>query len=180
MASFWRDWIVSYDTSHQFVLGQAAVNGTRGMWEGAREWARDRYERMLKWARRSQERVENSPRSWAFIGAAITIGLLILGNVGRILRALQERWLRAHPERSPEQAAAMWYGKMARVMARRGVQKPAAQTPQEFVKKIEDARLREPVARFTQVYESARFGDSAEDARKLPELYEEIELAARK
>jgi hypothetical protein len=73
----------------------------------------------------------------------------------------------------------MWYERMARAVARRGVEKPAAQTPQEFVKKIEDSRLREPVARFTQVYESARFGDSADDAKRLPELFEEVEQATR-
>jgi transglutaminase-like putative cysteine protease len=179
MASFWRDWIVSYDTSHQYILGQAAVNGTRGIWEGARIWAATRYQAMLKWARRSQDRVENSPGRWALLGAGITLGLLLLGNLGRIARWLHERWLRAHPERSPEQAAAMWYGRMARAVAKRGVEKPAAQTPQEFVKKIEDPRLRGPVARFTNVYESARFGNSAEDVQRLPELYGEVELATR-
>ncbi len=40
MASFWRDWVVSYDTSHQYSLGQAAFSGTRGAWESARKWAR--------------------------------------------------------------------------------------------------------------------------------------------
>jgi hypothetical protein len=59
------------------------------------------------------------------------------------------------------------------------MEKPASQTPQEFLRKIEDTRLREPVARFTAVYESARFGNSADDAQRLPELYEEVELATR-
>jgi len=179
MASFWRDWVVSYDSSHQYSLGQAAFSGTRGMWEGARKWARTHYASMLKWARRSQDRVEHSPGRWAFIGGAISIVLLLLGNLGRIARLLHEKWLHAHPERSPEQAAAMWYQRMARTLARRGVSKPAAQTPQEFVKKIEDSRLREPVARFTAVYESARFGNSVDDAQRLPELYEEVETATR-
>jgi len=35
------------------------------------------------------------------------------------------------------------------------------------------------VARFTDVYESARFGNSREDARRLPELYEEVLTATR-
>ena len=179
MASFWRDWIVSYDTSHQYILGQAAVSGTRGLFEGARAWARTHYDRMLKWARGSQDRVENSPVRWAVIGAVIAMALVLLGNLGRLARLLHERWLQAHPESSPEQAAAMWYGRMARALARRGMKKPAAQTPQEFMKKIEDARLRAPVARFTEVYESARFGNSADDAQRLPELYEEVELATR-
>jgi protein-glutamine gamma-glutamyltransferase len=179
MASFWREWIVSYDSSHQYVLGQAAVSGTRNLWERARVWARNHYASMLRWARQSQDRVEHSPERWAVLGAAIGLVLLLLGNLGRIVRWLQERWLQAHPERSPEQAAAMWYGRMARTLARRGVEKSPAHTPLEFIGKIEDTRLREPVARFTEAYESARFGDSADDAQRLPELYEEVELATK-
>lgn len=179
MASFWREWVVSYDSSHQYVLGKAAISGSRGAWERARTWARDHYESMLKWARSSQDRVEHSPGRWAFTGAAIALALLILANLARIARWLHEKWLRAHPERSPEQAASMWYERMGRVLARRGMRKSDAQTPQEFVRKIEDDRLREPVARFTNVYESARFGNSTEDAQRLPELYEEVEAATR-
>ena len=179
LSSFWRDWVVSYDTSHQYALGHAAFTGSRGLWTGARLWARNHYESMLKWARHSQNRVEHSPGRWALLGAAITFVLLLLGNLGRIARLLHEKWLAAHPERSPEQAAAMWYQRMARALARCGMKKPAAQTAQEFVQKIEDTRLREPVARFTQVYESARFGNSLDDAQRLPELYEEVELATR-
>jgi hypothetical protein len=134
---------------------------------------------MLQWARHSQDRVEHSPGRWAVMAVVIAFVFLLLGNIGRIVRGLHEKWLRAHPERSPEQAAAMWYRRMSRVLARRGVEKPAAQTPQEFVKEIKDSRLRAPVARFTDAYESARFGDSAEDVKRLPELYEEVESATR-
>jgi transglutaminase-like putative cysteine protease len=179
MSSFWRDWVVSYDSSHQYSLGQAAVGGTRELWQRARTWARDHYAAMLAWARHSQDRVEHSPGRWAILGIAVALSFLLLGNLGRIARLLHERWLRAYPERSPEQAASMWYSRMARALAKRGMEKPAAQTPQEFVEKIEDKKLREPVARFTAVYESARFGNSADDAQRLPELYEEVELATR-
>ena len=179
MASFWRDWVVSYDTSNQYVLGKAAITNSRNMWEGARAWARTHYASMLKWARRSQDRVENSPRRWTIIGIAIVVALVLLANLGRLARTLHERWLKAHPERSPEQAASMWYERMTRILAKHGMRKPQAETAQEFLKKIDDDRLREPIARFTQVYESARFGNSAEDAQLLPELYEEVELATR-
>jgi transglutaminase-like putative cysteine protease len=180
MASFWRDWVVSYDTSHQLVLGQAAVSSTRGLWEGARDWARKKYDSLLERARVTQDRIEHSPARWAIAGAAIALLLVLFANVRRLVRWLQERRLRRHPERYPEQAAAIWYERMARILARRGVERTPAQTPQEFVGKIEDARLREPVSRFTDVYESARFGNSTEDARRLPELYEEVEMATHK
>ncbi len=179
MSSFWRDWVVSYDTSHQYTLGQAAVGGTRDFLRRLQTWASDHYASMLKWARHSQDRAEHAPGRWTFVGAAVVLGLLLLGNIRRIVRLLYEKWLSAHPERSPEQAATMWYARMARAVARRGMEKSASQTAQEFVKKIEDNRLREPVARFTAVYESARFGNSADDAQKLPELYEEVELATK-
>jgi protein-glutamine gamma-glutamyltransferase len=178
-ASFWRDWVVSYDSSNQYVLGKAAINTSRGMWEGARLWARTRYASMLDWARRSQDRVENSPRRWILIAGGIVLALVLLANLGRLLRALQEHWLGSHPERAPEQAASMWYQRMARILARHGMQKNDTETPQEFARKIEDNRLRLPVAQFTNVYESARFGNSAEDARQLPRLFEEVAAAMR-
>ena len=54
---------------------------------------------------------------------------------------IRTRRLQAHPERSPDQAAAMWYERMARYLARRGVQKSTTQTAQEFVRVIEDERV---------------------------------------
>jgi protein-glutamine gamma-glutamyltransferase len=179
MASFWREWIISYDSSHQYVLGQAAVNESRGAWEGARRWARRHYSAMLQWARQAQNRVRHSPGRWAVLGLGIALALVLLGNMGRVVRAMYEKWLAAHPEHSPEQSAAMWYQRMARVLARRGMTKSKAQTAQEFARQIEDARLRQPVTRFTDVYESARFGNSSEDAQRLAELFEEVEAATR-
>ncbi|MGA9306521.1 MAG: transglutaminaseTgpA domain-containing protein [Candidatus Sulfotelmatobacter sp.] len=179
-ASFWREWVVSYDTSHQYVLGQSLISGTRGFWERGRMWARLRYERLLNWARRSQRTVGHSPGRWFAISVALALAFLVLGNAGRIIRMIRTRQLQAHPERSPNQAATMWYERMARYLARRGMQKPAAQTAREFVRVIEDERLRTRVGEFTDAYESARFGNSSDDARRLPELYEEVELASKK
>ena len=45
---------------------------------------------------------------------------------------------------------------------------------------ISTAALRDWVAQFTRHYEGARFGDSAEDAGRLPELFEEISTAGRR
>jgi hypothetical protein len=105
--------------------------------------------------------------------------MLGLANAGRISGMIRAWRLQARPERSPDQAAAMWYGRMARCLARRGVQKSTTQTAQEFVRVIEDERLRTQVGHFTDAYESARFGNSSDDAFRLPELYEEVEMATK-
>jgi transglutaminase-like putative cysteine protease len=179
-SSFWREWVISYDSSHQSVLGQTMLSGTRASVEQVRAWARLRYERLLNLARRSQRGVEHSPGPW--LGGSVTVALFLLGlaNAGRISRMIRTRRLRAHPERSPDQAAAMWYERMARFLARRGVHKSASQTAQDFVRVIEDERLRSRVGHFTNAYEAARFGNSSDDALRLPELYAEVELATRK
>jgi len=179
-SSFWREWVISYDSSHQSVLGQSVLSGTRSSLEQARMWARLRYARLLNWARRTEQRVERRPGRW--FGSAVAVVLLLLGltNASRIARIIRMRRLQAHPERSPDQAAAMWYERMARYLERLGIRKSATQTAQEFVGVIEDERLRTQVERFTVAYESARFGNSAEDALRLPELYGEVELATKK
>jgi transglutaminase-like putative cysteine protease len=178
--SFWREWVISYDSSHQYILGQAALSGTRSSWERTRIWAKLHYERVLNLVRRGQRGAEKSPSRWLAGGLGIGLLMLVLANLGRIARMIRIRRLQAHPERSPDQAAAMWYERMARFLAKRGVNKSAAQTAQEFVHVIGDERLRTRVGRFTDAYESARFGNSSEDAQRLPELYEEVELATRK
>ena len=179
MSSFWRDWVVTYDSSNQYVLTRAAFNGSGNMWEGVREWARSHYASMLKWAKRSQDRVERAPRRWMIVGIVVLAVLLLFANLGRLVRWMHENWLGSHPERSPELAAAVWYQRMARVLEKHGLSKMGTQTPQEFVRVISDARLRGPVSRFTDVYESARFGNSPDDARRLPGLYEEVLTATR-
>src|SRR5579863_1922563 len=178
-ASFWREWVVSYDSSHQYVLGQTVMSGSRSSLDQARRWARMRYARLLNWARKGQRGLEHAPARWLSGSLVVAFLLLMLANTSRIVGFVRRRRLAAHPERSPDQAAAMWYGRMAKFMARRGVEKSEAQTAQEFVRVIEDARLRSRVEKFTDAYESARFGNSANAARRLPELYEELELSAR-
>jgi len=178
--SFWREWVISYDFSHQYILAKATVSGTRGSWERTRMWAKLRYTGLLDWARRSQQAAEQAPTRWFVLGWALGMLLLLLGNAARIAKIIRIRQLQAHPERSPHQAATMWYERMARYLERRGIKKSSAQTAREFEGIIDDEQLRTRVNRFTDAYESARFGNSADAAQRLPGLYEEVELATKK
>jgi hypothetical protein len=174
MASFWREWVVSYDAGHQRALGQDAMRGSRAAVESMRVWARKRYAAMLESARGVQRRMGASPGRWSFYGIALIAGLVLLANAAALRAWLRRRRLEAHPENAPRMAAALWYERMTHQVARKGWQKLPVQTPREFVTTIQEQELRRRVAEFTHAYEAARFGESTEDARRLRELYEEI------
>jgi hypothetical protein len=63
---------------------------------------------------------------------------------------------------------------MVNRMARLGWRKSPSQTPLDFVAAIQESALQKRVAKFTRAYESARFGESVDDAQSLPELFREI------
>lgn len=179
-SSFWQEWVVGYDLSHQYVLGQTAMRETHDEWRQLRISARQRYMAMVQWAESTQEHMEHSLGRWLAFGLGAALLLLGLRFAGDVAGWIREKWMAANITAAPEQAATIWYRRMALSLARRGVKKSAAQTPQEFVKEIEDEPLRARVAEFTDAYASARFGHSTEDAERLPNLYEEVESAAKK
>ncbi len=180
MASFWRDWVVNYDASHQQALAVGARIGSRQLFSSGQHWWRRHYESLLVSARRAEHAMAGSPLRWGVTGA-ITIMLLIMaGNVRLLWQIVATRRLAARPERSPRRAASIWYERMTNDVASRGWQKSPTQTPGEFVSVIKDTLVRAKVAEFTRHYESARFDDSVEDARRLPQLYDEISATRRR
>jgi transglutaminase-like putative cysteine protease len=180
MASFWREWVVSYDVSHQYILGRRAAQGGADWIRRARRWERLQYDAWLEAAQRTGNAVSDAPWRWGGIALGVT-GLLVLGGYSaRLWRSIRRRRVAARPERSPRVAATIWYERVLRMLAKRGWQKLPAQTPAEFVAAFKDETVRDPLARFAEHYERARFGNSAEDAARLPEDYEEVSAASRR
>jgi hypothetical protein len=105
---------------------------------------------------------------------------MLAANAQRLWRAVSRRRIAARPEKSPRAAATIWYERTLRALAKRGFRKSPIQTPTEFVRSIPNEVFREPVLRLTEHYERARFGDSPQDAARLPELFEEITHARRR
>jgi hypothetical protein len=179
MASFWREWIVNYDLGHQQVLALAARNNSREWLENFRTWREWQYEALLNAARHAHRAMTESPWRWNLRGILL-LTLLILGaNASRLWRMFSKRRLAAHPEMYPRKSATIWYESMIRRLSRCGWDKSPQQTPAEFARRIDKPSVRERVAEFTRIYESARFGDSAEAAQRLPELYQEVLSATR-
>ena len=178
-ASFWREWVINYDVTHQRTLGEGASQSSRLLYNNLRQWYVRNYQSLLNSARRTHQQITRSPGRWIGGSLAVTGFLLILINLRAILRALANRRLRAHPDRAPRESASLWYDQMLRRLARRGWRKTPGQTPHDFVAAIQEPVLQRKVATFTRAYESARFGQSVDDARALPELFEEITAGER-
>jgi hypothetical protein len=180
LASFWREWVINFDAGHQRNLSQVSVRNTREWFERLRDWARRQHDMLLEAARNAQRTVSGEPLHWGARGAAVLVLIVLACSARSLWSAFRRYTLAAHPEKSPAMAATIWYERMTRMLAKRGWSKPPAQTPEEFLAGIQNEALREPVARFTEHYESARFGGMAEDAGQLPELFEEIARAGGK
>ena len=176
-ASFWREWIINYDVAHQRSLGRDAASNTRRYFDETRLWTQHQHRSMLRWARRAHQHFSNFPARW--LGGLLgVVGVpIVLLNLGRMMRGLRNLGLRAHPERAPREAAALWYDRMVARVARLGWRKSPSQTPLDFVAAIQEAALQKKVARFTRAYESARFGKSVDDAQSLPKLFRDITVA---
>ena len=174
MSEFWREWVVNYDFSHQNTLGQSVTLSGRQYLTGLRQWARRKYLDLLDVARQTRRRAQEQPQQWGMRGVLALSGLLLLLNARRLWRATRRQWLARRPASAPQAAATIWYERMTRSLARRGWPRAPSQTPEEFLVTIEDPELRRSVEAFIVRYESARFGESAEDAQRLPELFESI------
>lgn len=173
-ASFWREWIINYDLSHQHTLGRYAAQNTLDWLRQMQDVGRREYERLLGAARRYQGMVSDAPVTWS-LAAVCGVVLLTLGaNAQRLWKAIYQRRVAARPEKSPRLAATIWYQRALRMLAKRGFRKTPVQTPAEFVHSIQDETCRESILRLTEYYERARFGDSPEDAARLPEVVAEI------
>jgi len=174
MSSFWREWVVNYDLAHQLRLSQDATHGSRAIVGHAQSWGRSEYQRMLAWARRVQDRAGASSVKWGMRTVVAAALILLMISLPRLLLLLQKIRLARRPRQAPQLAASIWYERMLRQTAKRGWKKSPTQTPGEFASAISDQKIQRRISDFTEHYERARFGNSAEDASRLPELYEEI------
>jgi hypothetical protein len=176
-ASFWREWIINYDVSHQRALGKDAAYGSRSFFDHALRWIGRLHRALLRSARRAHQHFTNFPLRWLGGLIAFTTLVVALLNLSRLIGGLRDHTLRAHPERAPRESAALWFELMVGRMARLGWRKSPSQTPLDFVAAIQEAALQNKLARFTRAYEAARFGKSVDDAQSLPSLFQDITAA---
>ena len=171
---FWREWIINYDFGHQRELTVTTVSKAQRSVYDFRRWWRRNYNRLVARVQRINDRASENPRQTVAGVLAVLAVLVLIWNLRYIIAGWRQRALARKPGKAPQLAATIWYSRMLRTVARKGYPKQPTQTPSEFVSSISEASLRDSVSRFTEKYESARFGKSAADAETLPEIFEEI------
>jgi hypothetical protein len=170
----WREWIVNYDFSHQVRLSNEISNTTSSVQVRIRLWLRRRYRQIVMRASSLQRRMQRMSPATMTLSCLVLAVLLALPFTPRAWRGWQAARLRKNPARAPKSAASFWYMRLLKRLARRGMRKTPAQTPEEFASSISDPDVREDVVAFTEHYERARFDESVEDAQRLPELFADI------
>jgi transglutaminase-like putative cysteine protease len=177
MRELWREWIINYDFTHQMRLSAALASETGKAQFGVRWWLRKKYRGLLITALNWQRRAQHLPARDVVLYCVLLLLLLLLPFVPRGWRALQRGRLLRNPQLAPRSAASFWYLRMLKAVERRGFRKSVTQTPAEFADSIDDLSVRRNVAAFTDHYQRARFAESVEDARRLPDLYAELTAA---
>lgn len=179
----WDEWVVSYDFSHQLLLGQNIQRSSRS-WS---DRARDFYQRKRDAATQSLLALDRRLEAWRYFLPAVLLLLvtLLLALRGRsMIRYAVARWsLRARSGKNLTAGmAALEYSEMLRLLEKRGWKKAASQTPLEFAAAIPAADLSVPVAQLTEIYQSARFGSQPAPVDQMSSLLRSIRdlLRARK
>jgi protein-glutamine gamma-glutamyltransferase len=167
----WNEWIINYDFSHQLSLARDVHNSSLSWSQRVSHYYQEKRRRAVDSIKLWQARISSSP--YALPGALVFLLLLLLYFRGRAMGGFVAiRWsLRAHREGVlPPELALFEYRQMLRLLERRGWHKSAAQTPLEFAASIRVPEFAGPVAELTQLYQSARFGSQAADARRVSSL----------
>ncbi len=173
VSSFWRDWVIDYDLTHQGTLVRSTAQQTTNRFNSAQKLARSLYESSLQHARDFAAGYKRNPlRSIRMAALGFAVCLLALN--GKRLGNAINAWQRSTRMRQPEQAATAWFRRMTKELGRRGWIKNPGDTPQDLAGKIVDPVLRGSVEEFNQCYELARFAGSSDDANSLGQLYDRI------
>jgi protein-glutamine gamma-glutamyltransferase len=156
----WSEWVVNYDFAHQITLAVSAQSSSRSFGERARIYYNDRKDRAMRMLLALDSRAEASP--YFLPGLLLFLVALLLYLRGRsLIGYVVARWS-LHARRKGNltaSLAALEYSEMLRLLARCGWRKLESQTPLEFAAAIPAPDLIAPVAKLTELYQSARFGD---------------------
>ncbi len=173
---FWNEWIINYDFAHQVQLARQVETESVSF----RDQFRDRMNRVrhdaIAWAYRIEGELMRHKLA-ALIILMIAMAGTILTERGLTLAELKFLWAWTFPgarRRADPQEATMVYQRFLSALGRRGLRKPAAETPREFAARLARFPFAPLASEFTTHYNALRFGSEEVPLVRLRELIEQI------
>jgi protein-glutamine gamma-glutamyltransferase len=171
----WNEWIINYDFTHQLSLAHDVRQSSMSWSERISTSYRQKRRHAVSFIKTWQARLAAS--RYSLPGALVFLLVLLLYFRGRALGGFVAiHWkLRSRREgQLSSELAAFEYRQMLRLLERRGWRKSPAQTPLEFAASIRAPEFAGPVRELTNLYQSARFGSSPADARRVSSLLRSV------
>jgi protein-glutamine gamma-glutamyltransferase len=171
----WGEWVINYDFSHQMTLGHAMHRSSRSWIDRARDSYHGKRDAMMHGLVGLDRRIETS--RWFLPGALLLLVAVLFALRGKwMIRYAFARWsLRARRAGNlTASLAALEYTEMLRLLEKSGWKKSPSQTPLEFAAAIPSPDVSAPVARLTELYQSARFGSHPAPIEQMSSLLRSI------
>jgi hypothetical protein len=173
--TFWKEWVVSYDPMHQGTLAERVERSARRLgigWFDSLSGAESDWDvRAAVWVRRFGPKL--------LLGLTLAVWLWLAGPPFLRLLRMRLRVSRARRGQAGMADATVLYRRMLDILRRRGYQRPAWFTPNEFAASLPRGPLGAAVGEFTMRYNALRFGGSIDAAPRLSALLDEIAQRAK-
>ena len=171
----WNEWVINYNAYQQVTLAATATRTTREWGNRARDFLTAQYraavDRLKRLHAAARGIVRRQPASLLAAALIFALLLLVLLRARLLVELFSEMAVRAGLGATgaavAPRVATIYYGRLLRLLARRGLRKAEAQTPLEFAASVSGAELSAQVIRMTALYQAARFGSSPPDLREL-------------
>jgi transglutaminase-like putative cysteine protease len=174
--TFWQEWVLNYNLDRQLVLASRMENSGRSF---GLEWIDSLHASAIRW----RDAVVAWWRRHGIATVLVALAALAAWLAGPKLWAWWLALRRVRQARRGEARssdATLIYGRMLRLLKRRGFEKPAWVTPSEFARMLPRPETAALVASFTAAYNDLRFGGNPGAAPRMMALLAEIEHTPRR
>ena len=173
LETFWQDWVLSYNLEQQVTLVIKTEQA------GSSTFAR--------WATDAQTFLSSIWQTFKGLGFAVLLVIALLTILALLGPAfvpqIAQWWMRRQQRKRllagivSARDATLVYRRMLEVLGRRGFEKPAWITPQEFAGMVDSTPEGPAVRQLTDAYHAVRFGNDPAGARRMVALLTAIESA---
>ncbi len=173
--TFWQEWVLSYNLDRQLILASQMESSGRSF---GSDWMDRARAAEMRWR---LDAIEYGRRYGAATVLAILLAVLawLAGPRLWAWSHAQARVRRVRQGQACASDATLLYGKMLRLLHRRGFEKPVWVTPAEFARMLPVSAMAALVGDFTSAYNDLRFGGDADSAARMMTLLARIERQPR-